>query len=60
MTRREFIEYAVKTVAAVAAGAWVLAERAAVRVFVRAEKAQKYPGRVKFLSGVDTQGKWSG
>jgi len=60
MTRREFIEYTAKTIAAIAAGAWVLAERTVVRVFVRAEKAEKYPGRVKSLSGIQTQGRWGG
>ena len=60
MTRRKFLEYTAKTVAAVAIGVWVLAERGVVRVFVRAERAEKYPGRVKSLSGIHTQGKWSG
>ncbi len=60
MTRRQFIEYTVKTIAAIAAGAWVLAERTVVRVFVRAEKAGKYPGTVKSLSGVNSQGRWGG
>lgn len=60
MTRRKFFEYTTKTVAAIAMGMWALAERAAVRVFVRAEKVEKYPGRVKSLSHIHTQGKWSG
>ncbi len=60
MTRRKFIKYVVKTGVVIAAGAWTLAEKAAARVFVRAERFGKYPGRVKPLSDVNTQGKWSG
>ncbi len=60
MTRRQFIRYAAETVVAIAVGAWMLAEKAAAKVFVRAERIGKYPGKVKPLSGINTQGKWSG
>ncbi len=60
MTRRKFIKYAVETAVAIAAGAWMLAEKVAARVFVRAERFGKYPGKVKPLSDINTQGKWSG
>ncbi len=60
MTRRKFIRYAAETAVAIAAGAWILAKKAATRVFVRAERFGKYPGKVKPLSDINTQGKWSG
>jgi hypothetical protein len=60
MTRRKFFEYTAKTIAAIAIGSWFMAKRAAVRVFVRAEKTKKYPGRIKPLSNIHTQGRWSG
>jgi hypothetical protein len=60
MTRRKFIKRAVETVVAIVVGAWVLVEKTAVRVFVRAERIGKYPGKVKRLADINTQGKWSG
>jgi len=60
MTRRKFIKYAAETAVAIVAGAWMLVEKTAARVFVRAERIGKYPGKVKSLSGINTQGRWSG
>jgi len=60
MTRRKFFEYTAKTIAAIAVGSWFMAKKAAVRVFIRAEKAEKYPGRVKSLANIHTQSNWSG
>ncbi len=60
MTRRKFIRYAAETAVTIAVGAWVLAEKVAAKVFVRAEQFGKYPGKVKPLSDINTQGKWSG
>ena len=59
MTRRKFVEYAVKTALAIAAGAWAFTEKVAPRSFVRAVQL-KYPGQIKLLSDIHTQGKWSG
>ena len=50
----------VETTVAIVVGAWMLVEKAAARVFIRAERFGKYPGKVKPLSGINTQGKWSG
>ncbi len=60
MTRRKFIRYAAETVVAVIASTWILAKKAVTKVFVRAERFGKYPGKVKPLSDINTQGKWSG
>ena len=59
MTRRKFVEYAVKTALAIAAGAWAITEKVAPTGFVRAVKL-KYPGKIKLLSDIHTQGRWSG
>jgi hypothetical protein len=60
MTRRKFIKYTVETAVAIVAGAWMLLEKTAARVFVRAERIGKYPGKVRRLSDINNQGRWSG
>ena len=60
MTRRKFIEYTLQTALAVLAGAWAFAKEVAPRLFVRADPSQKYPGKMKPLENINTQGKWSG
>jgi len=60
MTRREFIQKAIEIAAAIAAGAFWLAEKTGLKKFVRAEKLKNYPGTLKPLSNIDSQSKWSG
>jgi hypothetical protein len=60
MTRRKFIEYMIKTAAAIAAGAWFVAEKVVPRRFIRAVRCRKYPGRLKQLADINNQSKWSG
>ncbi len=60
MTRREFIQFVLKTSSAIAVGAYFIADKVSPRKFIRAVRQKKYPGSVKQLSNINTQGKWSG
>jgi hypothetical protein len=60
MTRREFFQSVLKTVMAIAIGAYVIADKVSPRRFIRAIQQKKYPGSVKQLPNIFTQGKWRG
>jgi hypothetical protein len=60
MTRRKFVKKLLGAAAAVAVGAKWFAEKAAPRRFVRALRADRYPGSLKPLGEVLKEGKWSG
>jgi hypothetical protein len=60
MTRREFIQSILKTASAIAISAYFIGEKVSPRKFIRAIRQKKYPGSIKPLSGINTQGKWSG
>jgi hypothetical protein len=60
MTRREFFKFVLKTASAVAVGAYFITEKVSPRKFIRAVRQKKYPGSVKQLPNVYTQGKWRG
>jgi hypothetical protein len=58
MTRRGFIQFVLKTASVFAIGAYFISQ--APRKFINAIRYKKYPGIVKPLSNINTQGKWSG
>jgi len=60
MTRREFFKFVLKTASAVVVGAYFITEKVSPRKFIRAARQKKYPGSVKQLPNVYTQGKWRG
>jgi len=60
MTRREFFQSVFKTAAAITIGAFVLTEKVLPRGFIRAIRHNKYPGSLKQLPNIFTQGKWRG
>jgi hypothetical protein len=75
MTRREFIQSVLKATSAIVIGAYVIADKsrtlnifnktivrdkASPRKFIRAVRQKKYPGGIKPLSDINTQGKWRG
>ena len=49
-----------KIILAIVAGTWFLAKKVTPRKFVRAAKLNKFPGLVKPLQKIESQGKWSG
>jgi hypothetical protein len=59
MTRRNFIKQIILAGLGTAAGVWAFT-RKAVKKFVRAEKAENYPGPIKQLTNIDNMSKWSG
>lgn len=60
MTRRKFIERAIKAGSAIIAGMLWLARKAQPRKFVRAVRLKGYPGSLGPLRDIGKQGKWSG
>jgi len=64
MTRREFVQFVLKTASAIpiciGIGAYFITEKVSPRKFIRAVRQKKYPGSVKQLSNINTQGKWNG
>jgi hypothetical protein len=60
MTRREFVQFVLKTASAIAVGAYFITNKVSPRRFIRAVRQKKYPGSVKQLSNINTQGKWRG
>jgi hypothetical protein len=60
MTRREFFQSVLKTVTAIAIGAYVIADKVSPKRFIRAVRQKRYPGSVKQLPNVYTQSKWRG
>lgn len=59
MTRRKFIQKIISTILAAVAGVVFIAKKAP-RKFVRAVKLKKYPGSLKPLQKIESQGKWGG
>ena len=75
MTRREFFQSVLKTAAAVAIGAYLISDKSRTlnifnktmvrdkvssRRFIRAVRQKRYPGSIRPLSDINTQGKWRG
>jgi hypothetical protein len=60
MTRREFMQCVLKTASVIAVGAYFITQKALPRKFMQAIRQKKYPGIIKQLSNVYTQGKWRG
>jgi len=60
MTRRQFIQLVLKTASAFVIGAYFIGEKVSPRKYIRALQHKKYPGGIKPLSDINTQGKWSG
>jgi hypothetical protein len=72
MTRREFIQFILKTASAIVVGAYFITDKVSPRrlvlrsellrraAFIRAVRQKNYPGSVKPLSNINTQGKWRG
>jgi hypothetical protein len=60
MTRREFFQFVLKTVSAIAVGAYFIADKVSPKRFIQAIRQKRYPGSVKQLPNVFTQGKWRG
>jgi hypothetical protein len=60
MTRRRFIQKLMRAGSAILIGTSWLAKKAAPRKFVRAVRLGKYPGPLRPLDNISTQGKWSG
>jgi hypothetical protein len=60
MTRRRFIQKIISTTSAAIAGVLFIAQKTLPRKFVRAVKLNKFPGSVKPLQKIESQGKWSG
>jgi hypothetical protein len=60
MTRREFFQSVLKITAAIAVGAYFIADKVSPKRFVRAVRQKRYPGSIKQLPNTFTQGKWRG
>jgi len=60
MTRRRFIQKIISTILAAVAGFVFIAKKASPRKFIRAIKLKKYPGSLKPLQKIESQGKWGG
>ena len=60
MTRREFIQFVLKTASAIAIGIYFITDKVSPRKFIRAVRQKRYPGSIKQLSNINTQGKWRG
>jgi hypothetical protein len=60
MTRRKFIRKLIKTGLSIAVGSSWLISKVSPRKFIRAVRVKKYPGRLKPLSDIPRQSKWSG
>jgi hypothetical protein len=60
MTRRKFIRKVREIVLAIVGGTWFLARNVAPRKFVHAVKLKRFPGSIKPLQKIKSQGKWSG
>ncbi len=60
MTRRMFFAKLIKTTAAIIAGSWLVVKKASPRRFTTAYKSSKYPGKIKNLSNIEKNSKWSG
>ncbi|TSA45156.1 hypothetical protein D4R52_02985 [bacterium] len=60
MTRRKFILKSIAAGSAIITCAGWLISRAVPRKFVRAVRLKKYPGSLRPLQDIYTQGKWSG
>ncbi len=60
MTRREFFQSILKTASAIAIGVYFIGEKVSPRKFIRAVRQKKYPGSIKPLSDINTEGKWNG
>jgi hypothetical protein len=56
MTRREFFKSIFKIAAAAAVGIYVFTDKASIKAF----RHKKYPGSIKQLPNIFTQGKWRG
>ena len=60
MTRRKFFHQLLGTVMVITFGAKWLIEKTVPRRFMKALKINKYPGSLRPLGDVRTQGKWNG
>jgi hypothetical protein len=60
MTRRVFFQYVLKTASAFVLAAYLVGESVSPRKYIRALRHKNYPGSIKPLSNINTQGKWSG
>jgi len=60
MTRRGFIQKIISITLAAVAGVVFIAQKASPRKFIRAIKLKKYPGSLKPLQKIESQGKWGG
>jgi hypothetical protein len=60
MTRRRFIQKIISTVLAAVAGFVFIVKKASPRKFIRAVKLKKFPGSLKPLQKIESQGKWGG
>jgi hypothetical protein len=60
MTRRKFIQKIISITLAAVSGIVFIAQKASPRRFVRAIKLKKYPGSLKPLQKIESQGKWGG
>jgi len=60
MTRRKFIKKLIGAGSLVVVGAGWLVKKTVPLKYVRALKFKKYPGSLKSMSNIPTQGKWSG
>ena len=60
MTRRKFIQKVIEVVLAIVAGTWFLVKNVTPRKFIHAVKLNKFPGLIKPLQKIESQGKWNG
>jgi hypothetical protein len=60
MTRRTFLQKILAAGSTVLVAGWVLAKTVAPRRFLRAKPLSKYPGRLKTITNITSQSKWSG
>jgi hypothetical protein len=60
MTRREFFQSVLKIVTAIALGAYFIADKVSPKRFIQAVRQKRYPGSVKQIPNIFTQGKWRG
>ena len=60
MTRRRFVQKIISITLAAVAGIVFVAKKASPRKFIRAVKLKKFPGSLKPLQKIESQGKWGG
>lgn len=60
MTRRKLVRGIAATASCVGFGLWWIAQAVSPRRYVRAERVERYPGKIVPLGDIRNPAKWSG